>query len=88
MTHGFPGFAAFSWAGKPIADIEAWAHARGEQMVTVRETRKGYVIASDGAHLTEDVETYDVPESFWNGMCASDGRMTRVEISRRSPRIE
>jgi hypothetical protein len=81
------GRQAFSWRGEPIHDIESWAASRGEEMVRVRETRRGISMVTFQPYT--DVEEYDVPDSFWRGMCVSQGiggeGYRREEIGRRLP---
>ena len=61
----------FTWRGKPIDDIRAWAAARGEQMVRYRAER--YV--PNPLTGTMDIETMDgeMPMSFWANLRTTDG---------------
>jgi len=56
----------FSWRGEPISDVEAWAHERGERMVTYRAERQVPNILTG----TLDTETISgqMPESFWSNL--------------------
>lgn len=75
-------YAAFSWRGEPIHDIEQWAKLRGEQIVRVRETRRE--LYPDG--FRDVVSFYDMPESFWKGHPLLRGNTTYEDVGRRSAR--
>lgn len=64
-------YTRFTWRGESIADVRAWAAARGERMVRYHAERRMPNIITGRL----DLETRDgeMPESFWANLRMSDG---------------
>jgi hypothetical protein len=75
------GWTAFSWRGEPIHDIDAWAQARGEPMVRVRETTTTLSVIGGQPRERVEVEIREMPRCFAQGLAVSEpfggGRVSR-----------
>lgn len=76
------GHQVFMWRGEPIADIRAWARARGEQMVQYIEHRRELLFGPPWVVVTETPG--EMPESFWNGLPSTSDRWY-VETGKEQP---
>jgi hypothetical protein len=81
------GFQRWTWRGERIDDIEAWAAARGEQMVAYHGERQVPIIAPGvGARMITETDDGEMPESFWNGFGWHAG-WHYAETGRRAPMV-
>lgn len=70
----------FSWEGRPIRDIEAWAAARGDRMNLV-EQRGRDPFSGEWRVTSKDW----IPDTFWKTL-RMDGTVRYTVLETRAPR--
>lgn len=62
---------SFTWQGKPITDIRAWAREHNEKLVHYRATRDFPSLIT--GKMEQQTMSGFMPESFWNSLRMADG---------------
>ena len=60
-------YTTYTWKGKPITDIRAWARKRGEKLIRYKHIQK-YFDPTVG-HEIEETSHGLMPESFFTNLC-------------------
>lgn len=79
------GFHCYMFRGRPIADIEKWAHDRGEKMIDYVNTKRQPNIFSGKIDVNKSKGT--MPESFFNSLRMTNETGDFKALRKRKPKV-